>query len=154
MKFLKDLNPRQRAEAFTALADAMTPHASLPANAEKQEAVHGFEPPPFEVYAQLITHGRTVAGQHWSLAIPLAEKLAAEIEVTAAAPVLDFESLVREVGEPLAQFVARLAGFRPYDCPHRGSIWGPRGEKPPRAAKGLVVDADWVAKAFGGLGGK
>ena len=59
---------------------------------------------------------------------------------------IDFDALVVAFrSERLAEFTARIAGYRPFNCVHRGLIWGDGNDNPGRGAVLLSVSPDWAA---------
>lgn len=111
MYLIEQLTPRQRATAFTSLADA------FPTPTKRYDT----EPTPLEFYADLVTRGPDLGGPNWWASIPLSEVLRPALHPEKQ---LDFPALVTALGgdEKLANAAARLAGSRPVTTP-RGIVW-------------------------------
>ena len=143
MKFLNSLTPKEQAAAFLALANAM------PASQEDTRWASR-QPSAADTYAHLITHGQSLAGDHWWMAIALADQLTKDVNALGDDEViLDFDSLVVACcGPEIANLTAQLAGFRQFECVHRGTIWGDRINKPALKAVTLSVSPDWAMRCL------
>lgn len=135
--------PLERARAFCALAESLKSNDTDKSfkkferqtlNLVDKEQIH-------EVYSRLVTHQSELAGPHWFLAVPLAERLR-EMADEVGGP-LDFESLVIACKHSgLADVVARLAGFRGFYHEAHGQYWA-RSEGRPNTG-GVVVERIFV----------